>query len=457
MANLTLRTTSTATDPGGIIVKNSALTHGELDSNFILLNNELANVTLGVLPANSVSPTELQDTGNFTMNNLTLTGTLETTGSITPSSNNSIDLGSPTKMWRDVYVGPGSLYVNGVQMISSDASAINLNTTAASNQEIYIAPDGNLKLESAQGNIQITSSNRLEVNEITGPSGGSIGNDINAVSFTAGVGASLSPDKLAKPSGNFEIETPLGGGEYVHIETNDLYVGNFASALKISDSTISSAATNGNIVLAPNGTGELRVDANGTEMYDSNGFIIHNGSQGDYLDLTGAGASFGPVYGTGIGIEAFNSSPALSMFAHKSNDGYPNLWSARSRNDGAGNKDFLNNNDIIFSFFGAGWDEVSGGDGTFAQTAVVELRASEDHSNTAGGGKVVIGTTNRGTTPGYGVATDKLTIADNIECNTGLVLQNLSSDPTGTNGMMYYNTTTNKFRGYANGSWVDLH
>ena len=439
--------------------KGAALTHAEMDANFTNLNNELANVSLGVLPANSVSPTELQDSGDFTMNTLTTTGTVTTGSHILPTSNNAVDLGSPTKMWRDIYVGPGSLYVNGVKLVDSDASAINLTTDAASGQEIFLQPDGHLRLASTAGDVIVQSSNTLKVDTLAGATGALIANDVPALSFSTGTNnLKLSSSKLSRAAGNMEIETALGGGEYVHIETNDLYVGNFASALKITDATISAAPTNGNVTIAPDGTGELRVDAE-TEIHSSKGLIIHNGAQGDYLDLTGAGSDYGPIYGTGVAVEAFGAAPTLTMFAHKANGAgtYPNIWVARSRDDGAGNKDFLNNNDKIFGFFGAGWDQVSGGDGTFAQTAFVEIRASEDHSNTAGGGKVVIGTTNRGTTPAYNAATEKLTIANNIELNTNLDVNGqqivttsngdieLQPDGTGTTYIKAYRVNSSTF------------
>jgi len=54
---------------------------------------------------------------------------LETvSGHVKPSANVTYDLGSTTHMWRDVYVGPGSLFINGQKVLSSDTGEINITT-----------------------------------------------------------------------------------------------------------------------------------------------------------------------------------------------------------------------------------------------------------------------------------------------------------------------------------------
>ena len=51
-------------------------------------------------------------------------------------------------------------------------------------------------------------------------------------------------------------------------------------------------------------------------------------------------------------------------------------------------------------------------------------------------------------------ATQTLT---SLTMNGTIKLHGATSDPAGTEGMMYYKTDTCKFRGYANGAWIDLH
>lgn len=50
-----------------------------------------------------------------------------------------------------------------------------------------------------------------------------------------------------------------------------------------------------------------------------------------------------------------------------------------------------------------------------------------------------------------------ITVTDNkVEFSQPIQLENLSGDPTGATGLIYFNTTTSKFRGYNGTAWVDL-
>ena len=50
-------------------------------------------------------------------------------------------------------------------------------------------------------------------------------------------------------------------------------------------------------------------------------------------------------------------------------------------------------------------------------------------------------------------------LSGSVQFDKEIIIKNYASGsiPTGSNGMIVYNTTTNKLQVYANGSWVDLH
>ena len=84
-----------------------------------------------------------------------MTGNLDMTGHILPSANVTYDLGSSTLMWRDIYVGPGSLYVNGKKVIEDDSGTISISTSQDQALKVATSGTGTLQLESANG-IQFT-------------------------------------------------------------------------------------------------------------------------------------------------------------------------------------------------------------------------------------------------------------------------------------------------------------
>ena len=243
--------------------------------------------------------------------------------------------------------------------------------------------------------------------------------------FDEGDGGSTAHSGISQRIAQYELTLEAGKSTLALNYRDDDNTGaaqNTATLLKFKNSTseTATAATQN----APD-TMELNVDV--VEQYSAEGMIIHNFTQGNNPDL---GAGPGTVFGQGLDIQSNGSYTGLNLWSHKSNTGYPNIWAHRNRDDGAGNKDFLNNNDRIFNFLGSGWngdaDTPGAYYGAFAPVGELILVANEDHSASARGGKWQFLTTSTGSTSG----SVKMEIGDEINAKTAIQLDEVSTPST---------------------------
>ena len=120
------------------------------DMNNVSASDVLSKIAGGTVPA-----------GNMTL-----------TGHFLPSANVTHDLGSSTLMWRDVYVGPGSLYINNKQVIQDDSGTITVSTTADSDLKFITSGLGDVEIATSEtggnrgaikltGNVQLSNSFKM--------------------------------------------------------------------------------------------------------------------------------------------------------------------------------------------------------------------------------------------------------------------------------------------------------
>ena len=92
-------------------------------------------------------------------------------GNLIPSSNNTFQLGSATHVWKDVFVGPGSLYVNGQQVLSDNSGTIQVSADTNQNISILTTGTGDIELTSG-GDIQLKTDVVLSADKTITSSGG---------------------------------------------------------------------------------------------------------------------------------------------------------------------------------------------------------------------------------------------------------------------------------------------
>ena len=182
---------------------------------------------------------------------LTLTGNMGITGNIVPSADITYDLGSPSYQWKDIYVGPGSLYVNGSKVLQDDTGTITFSADLDQNIRIKTTGNGILQLGSSSTTLQIDSTMQLTAGKrITSSDGVKVqfGDDIEMNNNKIiGVGApSASTDAATKGY----VDTAVG-----NISTSSIAAGNTNIAVVDTGTGVVTVTVDGSTALTVNSSG----------------------------------------------------------------------------------------------------------------------------------------------------------------------------------------------------------
>lgn len=162
------------------------------------------------------------DTPSFA--GVTLTGASTVSGHILPSADVTYDLGSSSYQWRDIYVGPGSLYVNGQKVLEDSSGTIIVSADSDQNLQMKTAGSGDIEFNpSGTGVIQAKGTLQMLDGKLITNSAG------NNVAF----GNNISVDQIASRSADTNLV--LSGNGTGNVTLNDDVV--ISGSLTVSGTT----------------------------------------------------------------------------------------------------------------------------------------------------------------------------------------------------------------------------
>ena len=226
-------------------------------SNFVHANTQLSvgntatpqsvEITGTTIGKSSGSATDITFTGNHS-GNLTA-ATTNISGHLIPVTDDTHDLGSTTKRFRDLYLGPGSLFVNNQKVLEDDSGEIKISST----NNLSIQSGGALTIDNT-GNT--TTINDTAINLGPSQSGATVRIRGTLESPDTHVGdLELGAQLINQTTTNGNLEIRTNGAGFTHINTADLYVGPLSGAVKIDENSI--GVTAGTLTVTGNLTGSV--------------------------------------------------------------------------------------------------------------------------------------------------------------------------------------------------------
>lgn len=193
-----------------------------------------------------------------------VTGDSEYTGHILPGTDDTFDLGSTTKRWRDLYLGPGSLYVNNKKILEDDSGTITIKTDANETLKMMTTGTGTLQIESSNG-IQFTGElktssgdiqigdhidmNSNVIKEVGAPTTGSDAANKTYVDSAVSTGIGSGANAVSGTTGTFSSDVTVTGDLTVNGTTTTINTSQINLADNIlllnSDATGSATASGG--------------------------------------------------------------------------------------------------------------------------------------------------------------------------------------------------------------------
>jgi len=184
---------------------------------------------------------------------------------------------------------------------------VTTNTNLGTAIEQAIVGKADVTVSSASVTLTLTDSNALQnaralYLNLSGTPGGAATLNVPAIQKNYIVKNGTNQQVTIKVSGQTGVAIPAGETTLVYNDGTDVVTAlDFLPELHVDNinlngNTISSTDSNGNIVLAPNGTGDVQVDADTLRVGDSNAnaTVTTNGT-GDLILNTNAGTNSGSI------------------------------------------------------------------------------------------------------------------------------------------------------------------
>jgi hypothetical protein len=243
-ANLTANG-STLTLPAGTVITGTG-TVGNI-ANLNLTGNS-GQVLYGNGTFAGVSSTTAQTVTVNAQPNITSVGTLTTLttsglftagGNIIPSANNTFSLGNATNYFKDAYIGPGSLYINGTKVLEEASQEIVITADLNQTVKVSTSGSGDISLDpTGTGSILVKGALQMQAGENITTSNGS------PVTIATGVKA----DSLTTYSANTNLTISANGSGIVNINDDLTVQGNLIIDGGAGNLSVTSLSVQDNII-----------------------------------------------------------------------------------------------------------------------------------------------------------------------------------------------------------------